>query len=117
MSCSAAGEAVAHRRSRDLLLELKDFTVVRPLWQCVQPVAPDLRFATMVNGRYVFVSDPEALLCKGQVLPSSVARSCAGALFPHFALTIAQVLSISGNIDDAHNKVSVEDRSREAGDD
>jgi hypothetical protein len=41
--------------------------VVRPLWQCVQPVAPDLRFATMVNGRYVFVSDPEALLCKGQV--------------------------------------------------
>jgi hypothetical protein len=41
--------------------------VVRPLWQCVQPVAADLRFATLVNGRYVFVSDPEALLCKGQV--------------------------------------------------
>jgi hypothetical protein len=72
---------------RDLLLELKEFTVVRPLWQCVQPVAPDLRFATLVNGRYVFVSDPEALLCKGQVL------------------------SISGHIDDAHNRVSVEDRA------
>jgi hypothetical protein len=31
--------------------------------------------------------------------------------------TNEQVLSISGNIDDAQNKVSVEDRSTDAGDD